>query len=140
MLLSKLVQSLTRLGSKFTSTCRIKMFMPEKSTRIKRVKLQFIKLSHGLIQRGCSGSGTPSPEKSQKYRVSLQYWSGSPKQKKATKPAFNVGPSSACQQSQFNGVSLAGRCWPIYSGIWILYPLINQKRKRKKISNLDPCQ
>ena len=34
----------------------------------------------------------PPPEKSQKYRVSLQYWSGSPKNHKATKPAFNGGP------------------------------------------------
>ena len=34
------------------------------------------------------------PEKSQKYRVSYQYWSGSPENHKATKPAFNVGPSS----------------------------------------------
>ena len=80
MLLSKLVQSLTRLRSKITSTCRIELFRPEKSIRIKRVKLQFIKLSHGLIRMGggCSGSGTPSPDKSQKYRVILQYWSGSP--------------------------------------------------------------
>ena len=36
-------------------------------------------------------------EKSQKYRVSSQYWSGSLKNHKATKPAFNVGPSSARQ-------------------------------------------
>ena len=32
------------------------------------------------------------------YRVSKQYWSGSPEKKhKATKPTFNVGSSSACQ-------------------------------------------
>ena len=32
---------------------------------------------HGRIQRGGQGFRNP-PEKSQKYRVSLQYWSGSP--------------------------------------------------------------
>ena len=41
----------------------------------------------------------PPPEKSQKYRVSLQYWSGSPENHKTTEPAFNVGPSSAHQRN-----------------------------------------
>ena len=36
-----------------------------------------------------------------------------------------------------NGVSLAGRWWPIYSDIWILYPL-NKTKKQKTLSNLDP--
>ena len=31
-----------------------------------------------------------------------------------------------------NGGSLVGRCWPIYRGIWILYPLINYKNKKKR--------
>ena len=50
---------------------------------------------------GCmSGSrretgGLDPPEKSQKYRVSKQYWSGTPENPKSFKPAFNVGPSSA---------------------------------------------
>ena len=35
-------------------------------------------MHHARIQRGDRGSGTPPPEKSQKYRVSQQYWSGSP--------------------------------------------------------------
>ena len=43
---------------------------------------------------GGMASGPP-PEKSQKYRVFSQYWSGSPENYKATKPAFNVGPSQA---------------------------------------------
>ena len=34
--------------------------------------------SHGWIQMGDKGSGPPPPEKSQRYRVSLQYWSRSP--------------------------------------------------------------
>ena len=58
------------------------------------------------IQRGDRGSGPP--EKSQKYRVSYQYWSGSTKYHKATKPAFNGGPLSSRQQ---NAISMAFRWW-----------------------------
>ena len=39
------------------------------------------------------GQDPPPPLKITKYRVSLQYWSRSPKSHKATKPAFNVGQS-----------------------------------------------
>ena len=35
----------------------------------------------------------------------------------------------------FNGVSLAGRWWPAFSGVWILSPLIKEK---KNPSKLDP--
>ena len=43
------------------------------------------KQQHRRNQRGDRRSGTPPPpEKSQKYRVSLQYWSGSPKMTKLT--------------------------------------------------------
>ena len=58
--------------------------------------------------RGSWGPDPPPPEKSQKYRVSLQYWSPSPKIHKATKQAFNVGPSSAPQR---NAISMAFRWW-----------------------------
>ena len=52
--------------------------------------------NHGRIQSEGTGSPDPLPlEKSQKYWISLQYWSGSPENHKAIKPAFNVGPSSA---------------------------------------------
>ena len=51
---------------------------------------------HGRIQRGGGARGGPDPlEKSQKYGVSWQYLSGSPKKYKATKPAFNGGPMMA---------------------------------------------
>ena len=62
----------------------------------------YIVRSHARIQRGDRGSGPPPPpppEKSQKYRISLQYWTGSPGILKTTKPAFNVGPSSARQRN-----------------------------------------
>ena len=54
------------------------------------------------------GTGGPDPpEKSQKYRISEQYWSGSPKNRKATKPAFNGGPLARQQ----NAISKAFRWW-----------------------------
>ena len=57
---------------------------------------------------GDRGPDPPPPEKSQKYRVSQQYWSGSAENPKATKPAFNVGPSSA-RSRQRNAIELAFR-------------------------------
>ena len=71
-----------------------------------------------LLERGsygplCScadpewGGGSPDPaEKSQKYSVSQQNWSGSHENHKTTKPAFNVGPSSARQR---NAIKMAFR-------------------------------
>ena len=39
----------------------------------------------------------------------------------ATKPTFNAGPA----KHHLNGVSLVGRSWPAFSGIWILSTLFN---------------
>ena len=73
--------------------------------------------AHGRIQRGGQGVRTQTPEKSQKNRVSLQNWSGSPKKNsKVTKPAFNVGPSSARQR---NAISMAFR-WRVVDGLLIV--------------------
>ena len=63
---------------------------------------QFLKTNelHVRIQRGGAGGWSPPPLKNhKKYRVSLQYWSASPENHKANKPAFNDGPSSACQRN-----------------------------------------
>ena len=76
------------------------------------------------------GGGVWTPEKSQKYRVFLQYWSGSPE--KATKSALNVGPSSARQR---NAISIAFRWWPYDGCINNLDPLSPHQLKK---SNLDP--
>ena len=46
-----------------------------------------------------TGGPDPPPEKSQKYKGSLLYLSGSLANHKATKPAFNVGPSLARQRN-----------------------------------------
>ena len=48
----------------------------------------------------------PRPEKSQKYRISLQYWSGSPEKSQSCQASINVRPSSARQRNV--GVSLGG--------------------------------
>ena len=47
---------------------------------------------------------------------------------KATKPSVNVGPLSARQRMPFKWHSLAGRIRPACSGIWIISPLINNKK------------
>ena len=68
------------------------------------VLLALILGCYGRIQRGDGGPDPlllpppPPPEKSQKFRVSKQYWSRSPENHKATKPAFNVGPVSTRQR------------------------------------------
>ena len=54
-------------------------------------------IKQGRIQRGVGGPDPP--EKSQNYRVSKQYWSGSPENHKATKPSFIARPSSARQRN-----------------------------------------
>ena len=48
---------------------------------------------------GAGGPDPPPPGKLQKYRVPLQYWSGSPLNHKATSPTFNVGPSFVRQRN-----------------------------------------
>ena len=71
------------------------------------------------------GAGSPDPppppprEKSQKYRVSLQYWSGS---------AFNFGPLSARQR---NAISMAFR-WRAEDGPLIVVFVGSSPKKKKQ--------
>ena len=60
--------------------------------------------------RGSRGGTGDPPEKSQNLGFPSNTGLDSLKNHKATKPAFNVGPSSARQRnaSELNGVSLAG--------------------------------
>ena len=62
---------------------------PLDKTRVSRLPvsglsfiLKKVPFYHQRIQRGGGGQGvqTPLPEKSQKHRISLQYWSGSPEE------------------------------------------------------------
>ena len=80
---------------------------------------------HGRIQRGVyRGSAHPPPPWKNHKNIGFSSNTGSdPWKIAATRPAFNVGPSSARR------VSLVGRWWPVYSGTWILPPLINLKEK-----------
>ena len=77
-------------------------------------------------QEGVQGSGPPlenykicilailvrTPEKSQSYQATVLCMA-------------NIGPQA---KRHLNGVSLSGRLWPAYSGIWLLSPLINLKK------------
>ena len=73
------------------------------------------------------GSDPPPPDKPQKYRVSYQYLSGFPVKSQSYQATSiqcwaTIGPPV---KRHLNGVSLAGRLWSAYNGIWILSPLIN---------------
>ena len=80
-----------------------------------------------------------SPEKSQSYRVSWQYWSGSPEKSQSYQASIQcwaiIGPPGKCH---LNGISLAGRLWPAFSGTLYLDPLSPHHLKKKfKMSELD---
>ena len=76
--------------------------------------------------RGPSGGrGSGPPEKSQKYKVSLQFWSRSPERSRSYRASIQCWTIiSTPAKRHLNGVLLAGRWWLAYSGIWILPPLI----------------
>ena len=90
--------------------------------------------------RGGTGGPDPlPPEKSQKYRVSWQYWSGSPENHKATKPVFDVGPPSARQRNAirhlyFKRRFAGGPMMTLFCAIWILFPLIKKRCPLAKLS------
>ena len=88
---------------------------------------------HTRIHRGVTGGPDPHPApwKITKYVFSSNTGPDPLKNRKATKPALNVGPSSARKR---NGVSLAGRWLSAYGGTWILPPI----KKKKTLSKLDP--
>ena len=78
---------------------------------------------HGQIQGGGGAGGLDPPEKS---GFSSNTDPDPLKSHKATKPAFDVGPSSACQGNLISMVF----CWQadvplMVVWIWILSPLIN---------------
>ena len=79
------------------------------------------------------GVRTP-PETSQKYWISSQYWSGSPTNHKATKPAINVGPLSARQRMAFPWRADDG---PLLVAFRSSLHSINNNKK-KTLSVLDP--
>ena len=80
------------------------------------------------------GTGSPDPAgKSQSYRVSQQYLdSGSPRKSRSYQASIQflviIGPPA---KRHLNGVLLAGRGWPTFSGIWI------PSSTKKKLSELD---
>ena len=102
---------------------------------------------HKVIMGGSRGGGgqgvqTPPPEKSQKSRVSYQYWSRSPENNhKASKPAFEcwaiIGPP-AKRHLPASETPFKWRfaCGPIMADLlWYLDPLSPHQLKK---TNLDP--
>ena len=76
------------------------------------------------------GPDPPPPWKITKHRVFKQYMSGSAEKSQLRSQHSMLGIHWHASETPFNGVSLAGRWWPAYSGTWILPPLINFKNKR----------
>ena len=80
---------------------------PYGTTLGRTVNRYFSACIHMGRSRGGGGGNPPHPEKSQKYRVSLQYYIyQDPLKITTTEPAFNGGPLSAHQQ---NTISMAFR-------------------------------
>ena len=87
--------------------------MQEKHTLLHRyMAVTYRQAMHGFR---VGDRGLDPTEKSQKFRVSQQYWTGSPEILNATKPALNVRPSSARQR---NAILMAFR-WRADDG-WFL--------------------
>ena len=86
----------------------------------------------GGSRGGGTGGPDPSPEKSQKYSFFSNTGPDPLNNQKATKPAFNVGPSSA-RWCFAGGLMMAHLSW-------YLDPLSPHqlKEKKKNLSNLDP--
>ena len=96
-------------------------------------------LAHGRIQGAGAGVRTPPPHplKNNIIYGFLRKTGPDPlKNNEATKPAFiNVGHHRHASEPPLNSVSLAGRWWPSYIGIWNLSPPSTKKLKLTK----KPC-
>ena len=91
------------VSRKLPSLQRVKMLgfeaeNPGESLWVQKIRISW-RIIYDWVSRFHDPPPPPPPEKSQKYRVSLQYWSVSLENHKATKPAFNVEPSSAHQRN-----------------------------------------
>ena len=84
---------------------------------------------------GGRGGGSRTPLKNHKNIGFISISGPDPlKNHKATKPAFNCRPLSACQQNAISMAFAGGPMMTPFSAIWILFPLI----KKRKMSELDP--
>ena len=95
-------------------------------------------LKMGPLTCGCRGGtgcpNPPPPPKNYKNRVSLQYWSGSIEKSPSHKTRIQCWAIIGTPPKRnLNGVSVAGRWWPAYIGIWIL-----PHKLKKMLSKLDP--
>ena len=84
--------------------------------------------------RGGAG-GRDSPEKSQIYRVSLQYWFESPEKSQSYQATLNVGPSSAHQQTPFQRFRWRANDGPF---IAVFVSSITLSTKKKNVIKFGP--
>ena len=88
---------------------------------------------HERIQRGGGQGVQTPPEKSQKYRFSEQYWSRTLEKSQRYQASIQFWAIiSMLAKRHLNGVSLAGRWWPAYTGI-CLDPLSPLKKNVVKV-------
>ena len=90
-------------------------------------------MSFLLCQSCADQEGPKTPGKSQSYRATYQYWSGSHGNHKATKPEFNVGPPFAVSKTPFNHWWDDGGLLLVIFGSFL--PSFTTK---KTLSELDP--
>ena len=85
----------------------------------------------GKSREGGIASPDPPPLKNHKNIGFLSNTGPDPlKILKATKPAFQCWAIIGLPtKPHFNGVSLVGPWWPIYSHIWVLYPSTKKKKR-----------
>ena len=81
----------------------------------------FLSTSHGRIQMGGQGVGTP-PEKSQNYRPFSSNTGPDPLKSQLPSQHSMFGHHWHASETPFYGVLLAGRWWPAFSGTCILPP------------------
>ena len=91
---------------------------------------------HAQIQRVEQGVWTPTPCKITKAGFLSNTGPDSLKNHKATKPAFNGGPSSARQQTSLKWLFTGGLRWLAFSGI--LIPLQLKKQQKMYVSKVGP--
>ena len=84
---------------------------------------------HAWIQRVGQGVWNPHPEKSQNIGFLSNTGPDPLNITKLQSQHSMLGHHWHASKMLFNGVSLAGQWWPAYySGIWILLPLINERK------------
>ena len=86
----------------------------------------FILVTHGRIQRGGHGVRNPPPLKNHKNIGFLSNTGPVPLKNQASIQCWSIISPPA--KHHLNGILLAGRCWPTFSGILILSPSLSEEK------------